>query len=201
MTAPADETSAKAALRAAALARRDAIGEAERARLSAIIARRAIALLEAAAPRTLAVYRAIRSEVDPEAIATWARARGIVVALPAIGADGILVYRRADAETPLVDAGFGTRAPGASAPEAAPDALIVPLAGFDRTGHRLGYGFAHYDRGLARLAARGLTPLAVGVAFSVQEVDAIGAESHDVRLDAVVTENATIDLRAPDPRS
>jgi 5-formyltetrahydrofolate cyclo-ligase len=34
----------------------------------------------------------------------------------------------------------------------------------------------------------------VGVAFAVQEVTAIPAEAHDVRMDVIVTETETIDL-------
>jgi len=194
MTAPADRRIAKVSLRAAALARRDAIPAAERTRLSAKIAARAIAVLAAARPASVAVYRAIRSEADPAAILAWALASGIVGALPAVVGEG-LVFRRFVAETPLVDAGFGTLAPGPDAPAVDPDALVVPLAGFDRAGHRLGYGRGHYDRSLAGLRARGIRPLILGVAFAAQEVDAIPGEPHDVRLDVVVTEGETIDLR------
>ncbi len=36
----------------------------------------------------------------------------------------------------------------------------------------------------------------VGLAFSVQEVEAIPAEPHDIRLDWVVTEKETLELRS-----
>ena len=53
--------------------------------------------------------------------------------------------------------------PLATAPGVMPDLLFVPLAAFDRSGHRLGYGAGFYDRTLARLRAK--KPIcAVGVA-------------------------------------
>ena len=39
-----------------------------------------------------------------------------------------------------------------AAPAVEPDLLFVPLACFDRRGHRIGYGAGYYDRTLARLA-------------------------------------------------
>jgi 5-formyltetrahydrofolate cyclo-ligase len=67
------------------------------------------------------------------------------------------------------------------------------LVGFDTAGTRLGYGKGHYDRTIAALRARGLRPPLIGIAFSVQEVDTIPHEPHDVRLDLIVTENGIID--------
>ena len=45
----------------------------------------------------------------------------------------------------------------------------MPLAAFDRSGGRIGYGKGHYDTALAALKAT-QPVLAVGLAFSVQEV-------------------------------
>jgi 5-formyltetrahydrofolate cyclo-ligase len=40
------------------------------------------------------------------------------------------------------------------------------------------------------LLALGHRPVLIGLAFSVQEVTSVPAESHDVRLDRIVTETA-----------
>ena len=69
-----------------------------------------------------------------------------------------------------------------------PAVLFVPLLAFDRTGHRLGYGGGYYDRTLAALpGAR-----AIGCAFAAQELDAVPAGAHDMRLEAVATERGLI---------
>ena len=66
--------------------------------------------------------------------------------------------------------------------------LFVPLAAYDRRGFRLGYGAGYYDGSLAVLR-RQKTVVAVGVAFSIQEVESVPTEPHDQRLDAVITEH------------
>ena len=67
------------------------------------------------------------------------------------------------------------------------DVILLPLLGFDVHGTRLGQGGGHYDRALA-FARRGRRPLLVGLAYSVQCVERLPREPHDVRLDAVITE-------------
>ena len=47
----------------------------------------------------------------------------------------------------------------------------MPLAAFDRAGHRIGYGAGYYDMTIARLRAQ--KPVtAVGIAFAAQEIAA-----------------------------
>jgi 5-formyltetrahydrofolate cyclo-ligase len=83
------------------------------------------------------------------------------------------------------------REPVEGAPIVEPDLLFVPLACFDRRGHRIGYGAGYYDRTLMNL--RAMKPVhAIGVAYGICEVAAVPYETHDQTLDAVVTEQETI---------
>jgi len=80
----------------------------------------------------------------------------------------------------------------------APDAMdvvLVPLLGFDRRGHRLGFGGGYYDRSFAFLRdlERPSKPLLVGIGYALQEIDRIEPEDWDVRLDYVATERELID--------
>jgi 5-formyltetrahydrofolate cyclo-ligase len=186
----------KSALRAGALARRAALTSEQRAAATAAIAARVKAVLAVLKPRVIAGYVPIRSECDPSAILERARASGIAVALPAVVDRQSIAFRLHEAGAPLAPSGFGTMAPGADAPVADPDLILVPLVGFDRRGHRLGYGRGYYDRAIAAARANGRRVPLVGLAFSVQEVEAIPAEAHDVRLDWVVTEKETLELRS-----
>ncbi|WP_276508853.1 5-formyltetrahydrofolate cyclo-ligase, partial [Morganella morganii] len=43
--------------------------------------------------------------------------------------------------------------------------MLVPLAAFDGRGHRIGYGAGYYDRAIAKLEDKGLTPRLIGIAF------------------------------------
>jgi len=49
---------------------------------------------------------------------------------------------------------LGIREPIPDAREVDPDILIVPLAAFDRAGHRIGYGAGYYDMTICALRGR-----------------------------------------------
>jgi 5-formyltetrahydrofolate cyclo-ligase len=83
--------------------------------------------------------------------------------------------------------------PKADQPRALPNVVLVPLLGFDRQGHRLGYGMGYYDQALTELRQAGAV-LAIGLAFSAQEVAAIPIEAHDQPLDWIVTEKEAIEI-------
>jgi 5,10-methenyltetrahydrofolate synthetase len=68
----------------------------------------------------------------------------------------------------------------------APRLLLVPCVGFGPGGVRLGYGGGFYDRSLSKLQPR---PVSVGLSYSNGFVPWLRAESHDVPLDAVLTED------------
>ena len=75
-----------------------------------------------------------------------------------------------------------------------PDILIVPLACFDRAGHRIGFGAGYYDMTINALRAKKAIT-AIGVAFATQEIPQVPATERDARLDLVLTERELIDFR------
>ncbi len=89
---------------------------------------------------------------------------------------------------------WGIREPTADAAEVAPDILIVPLACFDRAGHRIGYGAGYYDMTIRSLRGK-KTIVAIGLAFAAQEIPKVPATERDERLDLVLTEKEIIDFR------
>ena len=90
---------------------------------------------------------------------------------------------------------LGIPEPSPAAAEILPDIMLVPLAAFDRLGHRIGYGAGHYDFTFAHL--RKIKPVVgVGLAFAVQEIETIPALAHDVALDYVLTETKLFDFRS-----
>jgi 5-formyltetrahydrofolate cyclo-ligase len=183
----------KSELRDQALRRRDATDPAFRAKASAAIAAHVAPLIAALAPQRIAAYVAMRSEADPMPIVEAAHRHGAEIALPVIAPGASLVFRRYEPGHTLIPGGFGTMVPVEAAPLLVPDLIIVPVVGFDTGGARLGYGKGHYDRTIAALRAHGLRPPLIGIAYSVQEVDTIPHEPHDVRLDLIVTENGILD--------
>ncbi len=147
---------------------------------------------------TASVYHPIRGEVDTMPLLAAMAARGITTALPVIGGRRtplrFVAWAPGDAVASGSRFGIPEPLPGAAAVE--PDVVFVPVAAFDRRGHRLGYGAGFYDATLAALRASKAVH-AVGIAFSVQEVERVPAEGHDERLDAVITETDVI-LCGPD---
>lgn len=97
-------------------------------------------------------------------------------------------FRRWRPGEPLVKGPWSTEQPLDDAARAAPSLIFCPLVGFDRDGGRLGQGGGHYDRYFAAHPAA----LRIGVAWSIQEIDAAPCEPTDIALDAILTEQEYI---------
>lgn len=183
----------KAELRRAVMAERDKISSIERA-VATNAARARILSLVLRTEGAVSGFMPIRSEIDITPVLEDLMKGGRTVSLPAIVSKTEIVFRRLDGSASLVDAGYGTRAPGPDAAVVDPAVLLVPLVAFDRRGGRLGYGGGFYDRALATRDADGKV-LAIGVAFARQERDLLPAHTHDRPLDYVITERETIPCR------
>jgi 5-formyltetrahydrofolate cyclo-ligase len=185
----------KATLRAAALAARDALSVEQRTAAALALAARGLPF--ALVPGSIVSgYSPIRSEIDPVPLMRTLAGRGARLALPAVMARGkSLTFRAWYAGDQLMLGPLGILEPSPAAAETIPDIMLVPLAAFDRAGHRIGYGAGHYDYTLAHL--RKVKPIAaIGLAFAAQEIEAVPALPHDVALDYVLTETQLFDFRS-----
>jgi 5-formyltetrahydrofolate cyclo-ligase len=185
----------KADLRTAALAKRDALSGEHCTAAAQAIALRGLPI-EIRRGTVVAGYSPIRSEIDPAPLMRKLASQGAQLALPAITARGqSLRFRIWFPEDRLMRGPLGILEPSPAAAEIIPDIVLVPLAAFDRSGHRIGYGAGHYDRTLAQLRkSKAIT--AIGLAFAGQEVKAVPALQHDVALDYVLTETQMFDFRS-----
>ena len=188
-------TLTKADLRATALAKRDALSDEQRTAAAQAMAKRALPF-EIAPGTVISGYSPIRNEIDPAPLLRKLAEQGAKLALPVVLARGkSLVFRAWSPNDRLMLGPLGIPEPSPAAAEVIPDIMLVPLAAFDREGHRIGYGAGHYDFTLAHLRkAKVIT--AVGTAFSVQEIKAVPALPHDVALDYVLTEKKVFDFRS-----
>jgi 5-formyltetrahydrofolate cyclo-ligase len=184
----------KADLRKAALAAREALPAAERQAAGELLAARPFPL--PIHPGVIVSgYMPLKSEINPLPLLRKLAGAGARLALPVVAGRGKPLIMRAYAfGEPLESGVWGIREPKADAPEVVPDVLIVPLAAFDRTGHRIGYGAGYYDMTINALR-RQKTVVAVGIAYAAQEVPAAPATARDARLDLVLTERGVIDCR------
>ncbi|MDT0635000.1 5-formyltetrahydrofolate cyclo-ligase [Spectribacter hydrogenoxidans] len=140
--------------------------------------------------RSVAVYRGVGGEIDPAPLADADPRRQYFA--PVVR-NRMLVFRPWQA--PIWRANrFGIPEPvGTDYPARAMDLVLTPLVGFDPAGNRLGMGGGFYDRSFAFLRDRcWRRPRLVGLAFDVQQVDALTAADWDVPLDAIVTESGVI---------
>ena len=194
MNQPATIDSLKAQIRRDAAARRDALPAAERAAAAAGIAARPLPVAVLAGA-IVSGFSPLKSEINPVPLMRAFAAAGAGLALPVVAGRGKpLVMRSWNFGDPLVSGVWGIREPPPAAAEVFPDMLIVPLLAFDRTGHRIGYGAGYYDMTIARL--RRMKPVvALGIAYAAQEIAEIPTTERDARLDFVLTERETIDLR------
>ena len=195
----------KAELRRTVIARRNAIDLDVRAAKSAVVCARLVELMESsdtAGQRTVAVYAAMGSEVDPAAFAAAAVARGWRVAYPCMlsATDAMACGQRMCMRA--VAAGDASSAPFIAhptrtfaavdidsdrfpiVPAEALDMVVVPLVAFDRAGARLGYGGGCYDRYLPTLSP---ACQIIGIAFDEQRVDHIPTDAHDQPLPHIIS--------------
>ena len=120
------------------------------------------------------------------AIRHW-RERGATAALPEVVAKGSpLRFRRWWPGAPMAPGIYDIPVP-AGTEIVLPDAVVVPMNGFDNQGYRIGYGGGYFDYTLAALAPR---PLAIGVSYEFARLATIFPQPHDIPMDFVVTEAA-----------
>ena len=188
-------SSSKADLRTAALAAREALSGEQRDAAAQAVAARGLPV-EIARGIIVSGYSPIRSEIDPFPLMEKLAAQGARLALPVILARGkSLVFRAWSPGDRMMQGPLGIPEPSPAAAELVPDIMLVPLAAFDRAGHRIGYGAGHYDYTLAHLR-KAKAILAIGIAFAAQEIASVPALAHDVALDYVLTETQVLDFRS-----
>ncbi len=176
----------KKQLRTEALARRDALDPVWRIEASLKMAE---ARIEFEPGTVVSGFWPMRSEVDVRPLMSALRERGARLCLPAILDRTTIVFRDLVRGADMIDMGFGTMGPGPDAEVLDPALLLVPLAAFDKRGHRIGYGAGYYDRAIAKLQAGGISPRLIGIAFDCQEVARVPDEPHDMILPELLTES------------
>ncbi|HUP20327.1 MAG TPA: 5-formyltetrahydrofolate cyclo-ligase [Gemmatimonadota bacterium] len=191
--------SEKSGLRTRALAGRRALEPAERTARSREIAGRLYAHPLWRPARSIHLFiGALEGEVETREIAAAALAAGKRVYCPRVrwtprGLDTFEIASLEDLERNR--RGLWEPSPARARraePDERPDLILVPGLAFDREGGRIGYGAGLYDRFLVSTDVP-----RVALAFSLQVIDRVPAEDHDVPVDWIVTEGGTIDCRAP----
>jgi 5,10-methenyltetrahydrofolate synthetase len=174
----------KNSLRQILLAQRQALPSAMREEWNAAIGKHLNHLLEQQPVRSMGVFWPMRSEPDlRQLFKEWAAA-GIQLALPIVIDSALpLKFLAWTPGDPLAKDAMGVWVPAETSVEVEPELLLIPCVGYNAGKYRLGYGGGFYDRTLASSPR----PRAIGVAYACSRTE-FGVESHDIALDAMVTE-------------
>ena len=145
-----------------------------------------------AAGNIIAGYWPLGDEIDCRPALGALKLAAAQVALPVVAGQGqVLLFRSWCPGDELQPGPFGTAHPTPRAGVIVPNILLLPLIAFDATGHRLGYGAGYYDRTVADMR-QDRAIVVVGIAYDEQEVEAVPADRHDQRMDAVITDRRTL---------
>jgi 5-formyltetrahydrofolate cyclo-ligase len=173
------------AKRADLLALRMVLAQADHRRLSVAVLDRLMAAFPAIRAERVGIYWPHRAEISIFPLAKRNLAEGGEISLPVIvERHGPLQFRCWKPGEPLSTGVYDIPFPRDGA-VVQPDALIVPLVGFDEACHRLGYGGGYYDRTLAKANAK---PLTIGIGFEFMRLASIEPLAHDIPMDFIVTE-------------
>ena len=178
----------KALLRRKKLRARSGIPAEERKRLSAAaVANIAASELFKSAGNVL-IYRAVRSELDLDALPLLPESTGKSFLYPRCTADGEMEACLPDDPGCFIPGYKGISEPDPERSMLVPpgkiDLVICPCSAFDRGLRRLGMGGGFYDRYLPKCE----NAVLVAAAFEKQRAAFVPVKRHDVRVDAVFTE-------------
>jgi 5-formyltetrahydrofolate cyclo-ligase len=127
----------------------------------------------------------IKGEYDARHLARTLRARGALTALPVVVAPKTpLIFREWHPGIVLAHGPLAIPYP-VNSQQLTPDAVLLPMNGWDAQGYRLGYGGGFFDRTLAALAKK---PLTIGISYEMAKLDTIYPQAWDVPMDYLVTE-------------
>jgi 5-formyltetrahydrofolate cyclo-ligase len=173
---------------------RQSIPELDRPGLVERIETSVLSLPEMEAARTVMLFYSFGSEVGTSGMAARVLGAGKRLLLPFLDEKAGMEAAEVRPGAPLDVTSYGPREPAhrVAVDPREVDVVVTPGLGFDRRGHRLGYGGGHYDRYLERMGERALR---VGVAFSVQIVRWVPTDLGDQPVDVVVTEAEIINAR------
>ena len=139
------------------------------------------------------LYYPIFNEISPLVFIEYFKDNNITTALPVVDSNSnSMVFKKWFKKEKLQKSHIGTYEPLRANKTIFPQVIIVPMLMFDRKLNRLGYGGGYYDKSILDLKRyfnkKQKNFITIGLAYSEQETRSIPYESHDQKLDFIVTE-------------
>ncbi len=181
----------KRKIRKDVLKRRDSITEVDKKAKDDSIKNILINLPEFEKALRILFYASYKSEVDTFALMNYCISANKDIALPKVNKESseLEIYKIKD----LSELGAGYQ----NIPEPLLskakimlkdiDLVIVPGVAFDEKCNRLGYGKGCYDKMLNEKSSP-----AIALAYEEQIIDSVPAESHDIKMDKIITDKRVI---------
>lgn len=149
--------------------------------------------------RSVALYMAVRAEIDASPLLRAAESAEKTILLPRCLPDqpGIMHFIRYTGPESLRPGPFGIPEPTAEAAVAAapPELVLVPGLAYDNNGYRLGAGGGYYDRFFALPANAGC--IRIGYAYSIQLTESLPREPWDLPMHAVCSDKGLVWIQRP----
>ena len=191
MTSYREREDFKSSLRRELRNRRLELSAAVRADYDRAIRRHLLQLIKKHAAHSIAAFWPFNGEPDITPLFEPLMTAGHQLCLPVVagGDDHGMHFQAWRQGVELIPNRYGIPEPRGTAAVALRDIdlLAMPLVGYDHRGNRLGMGGGYYDRHLD-LLRDSPAPLRAGIAYSLQEVDALEDNSWDIPLHAIVNE-------------
>ncbi|MEW6001993.1 MAG: 5-formyltetrahydrofolate cyclo-ligase [Nitrospirota bacterium] len=184
----------KETLRKKALEKRNSIPSSERKKKDELIKNKLFEMTEFKRANTIFFYASVRTEVDTMGMMEESLKMGKRVVVSKVDRERhrLILYEIKDINE--LSPGYkGIPEPSSYNARIVDirgvDVVIVPGAGFDSFGNRLGYGAGYYDILLSKIKKK--IPL-VALAYEEQLIGFIPSEFHDVKMDVIVTDKQVI---------
>lgn len=207
LTAPADMSSQRQAIRQQVRKLRNALSKERQQQAAQQLAEQMLLLPQVINSTTIALYLSNDAELDTRPLiqALWQAGKQIYLPVLHPFVSGYLIFQRYQHDTPMKLNQFKIAEPVLNCAEMIPVAslelICTPLVAFDAKGNRLGMGGGFYDRTLSQipqnqsfqrdlplnLVAKARQTSLIGLAHQCQEVAEIPVESWDIPLPLIVT--------------
>ena len=143
--------------------------------------------------KEVGLYYPIFNEISPLVFIEYFKDNNITTALPVVDCNSnSMVFKKWFKKEKLQKSHIGTYEPLRTNKTIFPQVIVVPMLMFDRKLNRLGYGAGYYDKLISTLKRyfdkKQKNFITIGLAYSEQETKSIPYESHDQKLDFIVTE-------------
>lgn len=177
----------KSSLRSKILHERNLLSSEDISNFSEKISRKILRHPKFVDSKSIFLYFSIGSEVSTTFIIEESLKLGKNVFLPVLDHSDNLSFHKFESFSKMKKGKFGILEPTSKVSLIDPDLVVVPALAFDLHLHRLGYGKGYYDRFLKSTSA-----YKIGICFDFQIIEKIPNESHDQKMDEIISEKRSI---------